>query len=445
MLYRQSVDTEAKQARLLATEADQLNTYLDDRRRRLFLQRLWVHSRSLLAPGLWVDFVHDSPADLSRLSDVLYQERTLIAERAGALGDAAIMTLAALLAVMLVAPARMLLNRWGQRRLAKQPAPGPTAVALIAVWWVVVAVLTPLFAGAAIQCALTTTGASTPLFAQIFSLLWKAAIFGGLVEGTARTLLSPKWPAWRVAPLSDAAAHRLAPYPALIGVSAALAGFLAGMTSLMASSGATIQAIGCPTLLLELVVIASALSQIGRARVAEAEALPAAESINVQLPWILAAIAAWLALVCAGAAMAVGYLALATFVMRELVWAATILAALFILMRGVDAAVAWLLSPARPLGRAIRISIGLSALGLEQVVELVSGLERLGLVLAGLAAILAPLGADAQDVFGRVTSTDLVLRLGQVSISPGAIAGALLVLGIGLAATQTLRAWLESR
>jgi potassium efflux system protein len=443
--YRQSVDTEAKQARLLATEADQLNAYLNDRRRRLFSERLWVHSRSLLAPGLWVDFAHDAPADLGKLNAVLYQERALTADRARSPGAAAVLTFAALLAAMLVAPARLVLNRWGEARLAKQSAAGRPAVALIAVWWVVVAVLTPLLAGVAIQGALATTGASTPLFAQIFSLFWKTAVFAALVEGVARALLSPKWPAWRVAPVSDVAARRLAPYPGLIAFSAALAGFQAGLSSLLGFSSATSQATGCLTLLLQLAVIASALSQIGRARVAEAEAVSTADSANVQLPWILAAIATWLALACAGAAVVAGYLALATFVMRELVWAATVLAALFILMRGADAAVAWLLSPARPLGRAIRISIGLSALGLGQVVELVSGLVRLGLLLAGLAAILAPLGADAQDVFGRVTSTDLVLRLGQVTISPGAIAGALLVLGIGLAATQTLRVWLESR
>jgi potassium efflux system protein len=199
------------------------------------------------------------------------------------------------------------------------------------------------------------------------------------------------------------------------------------------------------TLIPQLAVIAAGLGQIGRARVAQADAGSAADSTHVRLPWIAAAIAAWMALLAAGVAIVVGYLAFATFLVRELVWAAAVIAGVFILMRGVDMAIAWLLSPTRPLGRAIRISIGLSALGLEQVAELVSGLVRLGLVLAGWAAILAPLGADAQDIFGRVTSTDLVLRLGQVTISPGAVAGALLVLGAGLAATQTLRGWLESR
>jgi potassium efflux system protein len=443
--YRQSVDTEVKQARLLATEAVQLNADLGDRRRRLFSERLWVHSRSVLDPKLWVDFAQDAPADLGQLNRALDQECALIAVRAGSASAAAIWALAGLLAAMLVASARIMLNRWGETRLARPSTAVRSAAALIAVWWVVVAGLTPLIAGLSIQAALTDTGALTPLFAQILSLFWKTIVFGALLEGVARALLAPRWPAWRVAPISNAAARRLARYPGMIAASAALAGLVSGLNGVLGSSSTTTEAAGYLTIIVQLAVILSGLSQIGRARAEQAEAASGADRPNVRLPWIVAATLAWLTLASAGAAIMAGYLAFATFLLRELVWAAAVMAAVFIFMRGFDAAIAWLLSPARTLGRAIRISIGLSSLGLEQVAELASGLVRLCLLLAGWAAILAPLGADAQDVFGRVTSTDLVLRFGQVTISPGALAGALLVLGIGLAATQTLRGWLESR
>jgi potassium efflux system protein len=443
--YRQSVDTEDKQARLLNTEADQLSTYLSDRRRRLFSQRLWVHSRSILDPKLWVDFARGAFSDWGKLKGVLDQESVLITARAGSPGAAALWALIALLTAILVAPARVLLNRWAERRLGKPSATALTPPALIGVWWVVVAALTPLLAGVAIQAALANADALTPLFAQILSLFWKSVVFGALLEGVARTLLAPKWPAWRIIPFPDAAAARLAIYPGLIAVTAAVAGFVAGLIGLLELGNATSDATGYLMLILQLGVIVSGLSQIGRARVAHTDAVSTVDSPTLRLPWIIAAIVAWLTLACAAAAIIAGYLALATFLVRELVWAAAVVAAAYIVMRGVDATIAWMLSPTRPLGRAIRISIGLSELGLEQVAELVSGLVRLGLLLAGWAAILAPLGADAQDVFGRVTSTDLVLRLGQVTISPGAIAGALLVLGVGLAATQTFRSWLESR
>ena len=435
--YRQSVDVEVKQARLLTTEADQLTTYLNDRRRRLFSQRLWIKAPSALDPQLWIGFVQSLPSDLGKLDAIADQEVGLATARAGSAIAALLWALAVLLAALLTVPVWLFLDRWGTGWLAKRSAVGHGAGVLVAVWWVVVAGLVPLAMGAAILAALTAVDALTPLFAQILSLLWKSAVYGALLYGVGRALLAPSRSA---APL---AADRLAPYPVLIAATATIGSFVAGLNGLAGISAATNDASGYLTLLLQLAVIISGLSQIGRARIAHANNAPAAD--RPRSAWIIAAIVAWLTVACAGAAILAGYLALATFLVREMVWAAGIIAAIFLLMRGVDAAIAGLLSPARPLGRAIRVSIGLSEMGLAQVVELVSGLMRLSLVLAAWWAILAPLGADAQDVFGRITSTDLVLRLGQIIISPGTVIGALLVLGAGLAATQTLRSWLEFR
>jgi small-conductance mechanosensitive channel len=47
-------------------------------------------------------------------------------------------------------------------------------------------------------------------------------------------------------------------------------------------------------------------------------------------------------------------------------------------------------------------------------------------------------------MLSRVTSTKMVLKLGQLSISPGLILGALAVFGLGLLVTRLIRGWLES-
>lgn len=69
---RQAIDTEARQARVLTVATDQLTTRLADRRRELFSAQLWAHSRSVLNPGLWIDFAHNVPADATRLT-MLYK------------------------------------------------------------------------------------------------------------------------------------------------------------------------------------------------------------------------------------------------------------------------------------------------------------------------------------------------------------------------------------
>jgi small-conductance mechanosensitive channel len=66
-------------------------------------------------------------------------------------------------------------------------------------------------------------------------------------------------------------------------------------------------------------------------------------------------------------------------------------------------------------------------------------------LLFGWVTILAPFGASADDIVGRVTTTSWVLHVGQVAISPGAILGGLALFAAGLLATRGVRGWLESR
>ncbi len=436
--YRQSVDVEVKQARLLTTEADQLTSYLSDRRRTLFSENLWVHSPSIFAPRLWLGFVRALPSDLGKLKAALDQEAAFAAAHEGWALAPVIWVIAALLAAIFLVPVRIRLNRWGAAWAERHFGTEQNAPKLIAVWRIVLAGLMPLLVGVAIQSALRSVHVMTPLFDQLVGLFWKSVVFGALLGSIASALLNMA--SWR-----DKAARHLGAYPTLIALSAAGAGFVAGFNNLVGTSSAASQTTGYVMLVFELLVIVTGLSHVGSARIADAERTATPEDDRSGPLWIVMAIAAWLTLASAATAIATGYLAFATFLIRELVWAAAIIAAIYLLIGATDAIVSRLLSPVHPLGHAVRISIGLSEQGLAQVAELVSGLIWLFLILAGWVGVLAPLGADAQDVFGRITSTNLVLQFGQVTISPGAVAGALLILGIGLVATRTLRGWLEYR
>jgi potassium efflux system protein len=436
--YRQAVDVEVKQARLLTTEADQLTSYLTDRRRRLFSERLWVRGRSILSPRLWIDFGRALPSGLGKLKAAFDQEAAFTAAHVGSAFGAAIWALAAFLAAILLLPVRTRLSRRGQLWLAKHFGRQHDASKLIAVWRILIAGLTPLLVGVIIQDALRSAGLLTPLFDELLTLVWKSIVYGALLGSIADALLG-------MAVWQTTAAHRRTFYPTLIAVGVAGGGFVAGLNNLIGTSGIMGQGTGYLTLVFQLGVIVTGLSHVGRARIAGAEMGAVSEDTDAWPLWIVVTIMAWLTLASAMTATAAGYLAFATFLIRELVWAAAIIAAIYLLIGGTDSVVSRLLSPTHPLGRAVRISIGLSERGLAQVAELISGLIWLALILGGWLAVLAPLGADAQDVFGRITSTDLVLQFGQVVISPGAVAGALLVLGIGLVATRALRGWLEVR
>ncbi len=131
--------------------------------------------------------------------------------------------------------------------------------------------------------------------------------------------------------------------------------------------------------------------------------------------------------------------------MRETIWIGAILALLFLLLRFADDFFPAVLSDRSPLGRLLRGPVGIQDHTIEHTAVLFSGLTRLVLLLFGWSAILLPFGASAGDILKRVTSTEAIFTLGQVTISPGAVFGSVGLFVLGLVATRAVRGWLENR
>jgi small-conductance mechanosensitive channel len=358
-----------------------------------------------------------------------------------------IVGLALLGALILIGPARIALNRLGRRRAARADGPPRLRRFVLALWLVVVATLTALLAGLLIRGALIDVDALTPDMEQVAALLVRVSTFAASLAGLGRALLSPRRPEWRLAPVPEEVVERLAPFPGLIGATAALSTFVAGLNTILGASLASRVASDCLTLLIEMAAVGGALAAVGRVRAARLamDASTTVTEADSRAPWFFAALAAWVALAAALIAMLVGYLALASFLMREAVWMGAVLALLSLLVRLADDLFPALLSPASPVGGALEGIVGLSRSSLEQLGVLFSGLARLLLLfLAGLA-VLASFGAGAGDLLGRVTTTDFVVRLGLVAISPGAILGGVALFLAGLWITRAIRRWLEVR
>ncbi len=443
--FRGQVDSEIKQGKLLNVEAGQLAKSLADRIRENFAARLWTQSRSIADPTLWRDFAGAAPNDLARLRNAAKEQARLFASSAKSPAQIIYWVLAAGLALLLLGPARVWLNRLGYRRAVAAP-PNDLRRSALAFWRVVVATGTPLAAALVLRGAFTDT--LTLAFEDAAGLAIRVIVFAAMLQGLGKAILSPRHPALRLAPIPDRVVARLAPFPALIGAAAGLATLVGGINSIFAASLPTSIAGDCLTLLIEIAAVGGALAMVGRARhehlTASAEAT-AQVGARSRLPWILVALAAWLALAAALVALLTGFLALSSFLMRETIWIGAVLALTFLLLRLADDLFPALLSPQGPVGRAVMTGIGLSASALEQIGVLLSGVVRLGLLLFGWVTILAPFGASADDIVGRVTTTSWVLHVGQVAISPGAILGGIALFALGLLITRGVRGWLESR
>jgi small-conductance mechanosensitive channel len=442
------VTADVKEARLLSLAADQASASLSDRLRENFSARLWTRTRSILDPGLWSDFAAALPSDLARLTRAASAEVAQAGPAGATAIKPAIGALALLLCLFILAPVRVFLIHLGYRRAARGSGASRPRRLLLALWLVVTGAATPLVAGVLLRAALLQIHVLTPEAARMAGLLIQVTVFAALLESLGRALFSPGRPEWRIAPVREDIVRRLAPFPGLIGLTAALSTFVVGLNTILGTSLASRVASDCVSVLIELAAVGGALAAVGRARVARmasAPAAPSAAEAESRIAWVLATLAAWAAVAAALIAVVVGYLALATFLMRETVWVVTILAVLSILLRLADDLFPSLLRRDGPLGGNLETALGLSHGAMDQIGVLLSGITRLLLLLLAWIAMLAPFGAGVGDLFQRFTATDFVLHLGLVSISPGAVLGGLILFLVGLAITRGVRRWFEVR
>jgi len=437
------LEDDQRQTKLLQLEGQQISDVLTARLRENFEARISSQSRSIFDISLWRMFAASAPSDASRLAGFVSDESEALIDQSGTPREVGLLAGALVLALIILAPLRVLLIALGLRRAARDEAHAPETKGLLALWRVVVGTLTPLVAGLILRAALDDAQALSETANTVAALAVRALTFAAFIESLGRALLAPRNPAWRLAPIPDGVVKRLAPFPLLIGAAAGAATFIAGFDAAVGLSlGAQVIADNV-AVLIEVAAVAGALIAMGRARLAHL-ATPEAAG-QARLPWILAALAGWLAVAVAIVAALIGYLAFAAFLMREAIWIGAILGLLFLLIRLADEVIPRALSPERSLGSALSTGLGLTASAIDQIAVLASGLIRVALLILAWAAIVAPFGASAGDIFGRITSTSFVLHLGKVEVSPGAILGAIALFFIGLALTRAVRKWLEGR
>jgi potassium efflux system protein len=442
---QQAIDTEVKQARLVAVEAQQLDATLTARRQQMFSRRLWAPSRSVLSPNLWIDFAAAAPKDVASLQGVMADEAAQFSTAARTPGALPMWIVGILAALLLLGPVRVLLDRFGFAQIARFGPDSRLRRSGLALWLAVTAGVTPLLAGLILRGVLVDANALTPPLEQFAELGIRVLVSALLFEGLGRAILSPGRPSWRMAPIPDEVVARLAPYPAVIAVTAALASLAQGAGAVFGASMPTSVASDCITLLLELAAVAGGLGRIGQAHHGRNLGTDNEQEVETRLPWMLAALGAWLTIACAILAVLFGYLAMGSFLARQMIWTALVLAGLFVSVTFIDDLFPALLSPRRSVGRFAQIAIGLSPTALDPISVLLSGLCRLALFLLAWIVVTEPFGGAAGDLYGSLTSGPLVLKLGQVSISPGLVLGGVVVFMAGLALTRAIRGWFDTR
>ncbi len=237
-----------------------------------------------------------------------------------------------------------------------------------------------------------------------------------LAAGIARGLLAPSRSHWRLLDVNDRVADKLS---RLAITFACLVSATRILEALGASIGATLT-LSVFTRGMGALFVAVAMGTALYGIISEPD-----ETDDCLGPRVVAKrnwyaplrFAAWASILVIIGSVAVGYIALAAFVVDQIVWIACVGSVLYLVLALVEEVIASSFKPTAPFGRSLIASVGVKRESLEQIGILLSG--ALHVVLFGVAAllILAPWGVQSNDLASNLRAAFLGFKVGDITIS----------------------------
>ena len=437
------IDETQRLARSLLVQSEQLVDRISNKRRESFTKGLFERSQGLLTPTLWTKVAADMPRDLralqSALSDIL-----LLFGRNGTLPNLLLLGIAFGVSVALYFGRRNIAPRFGRR---DQTQVDPTRrQRLLGAWRVILLGTVPAVVGSyAVYYALDATDLLPSRLLPVAGAILGGLAFIAFVEALCDGLLSPDKPSWRPAPVSDAAAFRVrrlaVGIATVITVTKSIEALNSGISAALPISIAT-RGIGALAMVL---ILAIGLHRFAD-REEEEEAclgpyVPTRTTTGIGGP---ARLLGWVAVVVIGVAALVGYVAFAAFLIDQLVWTASLLVLLYLLIQSADTFIGGSLSDDTRLATTLQANTGLRKRSLNQIAVLTTGATRVVLILLVALLALAPWGLDSTDVLTSVRTAFFGFKVGDVTISLSSITFGIGILILGILITRAVQRWLEN-
>lgn len=436
------IDETQRLARSLVVQGDQLIDRVSNRRRASFARDLFHRTQPLISPGLWAKVVADFPRDMRSLQSAVTDIGVLFS-RNGSLGNLLLLGLAFGISVALYFGRRNIAPRAARRDEGKTD-PSRRAT-LLGAWRVILVGTVPAVAGSyAVFYALDETNLLPSRLLPVAGAILLGLAVIAAVEALCDGLLSPDKPAWRPAPVSDSAATRVkllaVGIATIVTVVKSVEALNSGISAALPISIAT-RGIGAVATVLILA--------IGLHRFADTEQeeeacfgpyVPTKTTTGIGGP---ARLVGWVAVVVIGFAALGGYVALATFLIDQLIWSVAILVLLYLLVQSVDTFLGRSLTDGSRLATALQANTGLRKRSLNQISVLGMGAARVVLILVAALLILAPWGLDSTDLLASMRSAFFGFQVGGVTISLSSIVLGIGVLIVGVVITRAIQRWLD--
>jgi potassium-dependent mechanosensitive channel len=435
------LDGEIKQAQLLTQDAAKLTTEIAETRNEQFQTQLASRASSPLSLHFWSDLAKSFPDDmdhLKRLGSLL----TDGISSAWQPDNRTPFLLCLLGAVLLIVP-----GRWVAERLVLAMAKRfmPEGHFRRSAMAVILTLTVTLSIGVAFWLVYQGLNWNDTLDEDLDTLIQaivRTAFFSAFVAGLGRALLSFHHPSWRLPTLMEGTAHALRWFPWLLGGAYLLLGTLQHINS---SAGSSLPAEVCTRAFLALLIsglMGSALLRIKRNKRNNGHEHPPVKHAL----WVGAlAAGATVAVVVAWLAVFTGYIAFAFFISWQMLWIGMIVASLYMLTHLQHDLFESLLGPKGRSGQKLQSAFNVSPSALEQSSTILSAVCRVLLLLVAVGTLLMPFGGGPNDLFSHIGNVFIGLKVGQLTIKPGAIFNALLVFVAGMLVVRIIKRWLAEQ
>ncbi|MBB3177390.1 DUF3772 domain-containing protein [Variovorax sp. Sphag1AA] len=450
---RNTVDADIRLARLVMVDAQQRASDLLAKRRAMFEAQLTERAASPLGREFWGDLADAWSGDVDRLQ-ALGAEIGSSVEVARQPEHAPAVIFSLIFALLIALPGNWLAERILTQLAARVLPAGRLRRSLLVIAIVTANVLLVGLAAQAVYTTFDLHGLWGEQTRKLGQAMVQSGIFIAFVVGLGRALLSNGRPSWRLPPIPDAMAARLAPFPWLMALIATLVWLPTQVNAVVDASFAAVVAAHVVTALALTGMIGAMLLRLRGPRDAapaetaanaNAAAPPAAEEAERPL-WVgmlLGLIA--LILILIWILVATGYVAMGSFLASQLNWSCIVLAAFYVLFKFADDLFMAVVSSHSSFGQRLQASFGLATRTLDQAAVALSGLSRVALFFYMLIALATPLGTSPGEVFQRSGKFGSGVKVGEIQLVPGAIFSAVAVLVAGFIALRILKNWLDSR
>ncbi|MBX9761114.1 MAG: DUF3772 domain-containing protein [Beijerinckiaceae bacterium] len=436
------LDAMVKRARLHVVQSEQISATIVNRRRAIFQQELFARSASLLSPRLWYNAIGEFPDDLRAMGVVGGSWASLVSSR---LTGAALQSWLAVNAALLAGVALLL---FAARRIMGRPKslaePTPLQKTSGALWVAVVTATVPIIAALAFIEIARFYDLINPRLEPLVAALFEAVRRIAIVVGAARGLLAIDRPQWRLLDLETPTAERLARLVFTVAVIVSVMKIFEAMNDLVAASvsvSVVMRGLGAVA-----VAIAMGSTLYGILAREDEEEAAYGPRITGERDWYSVwRVMSWSAIVTILIACAIGYVALASFVVDQVVWVTFVGTGGFMLHALAVQAIERSMQPGSVAGRAAMNTIGLNRDSLRQIATLLQGALALVMSIAGAMLVLAPWGVESDDMLGTLRTAFFGFKVGDITISLAGILIAIFLFGGGVLFTRVLQEWLEDK